>query len=119
MSSVMDMITQKNKEKMAQKKEEAAERISPPEEGNAPMQRPKPMVSVVQPIRTSPAEVIFRSVRPNFAFFMNTARIQFKNGFLLTDDADTITYIKKTYVGSFVKVIEDGPLAQEKEKGKE
>lgn len=116
MSTVMDMITQKNKEKMAQKKEEAAERISPPEEGNAPMQRPKPMVSVVQPVRTSPAEVIFRSVRPNFAFFMNGSRVQFKNSFLCTDDEDIILYIKKTYVGSFVKVIAEGPLVQEEDK---
>ncbi len=111
MSTVMDMITAKNKEKMEQKKSEQAQ--SKETNGNPQLQRPKPMVSAMQPVRASDKEVLFRSNRPNFAFFLNGSRVQFKQGFYCTDDSVIIKYIKDNYVGSFVYLLEQGALKEQ------
>ena len=110
------MITEQNKTKM----EQAKATLNTPVKENKPasdpsLQRPKPQVSVVQPVRANENEVIFRSLRPNFAFFMHSDRIQFKNGFLLTDDEETIKYVKDNFLGSFVAIVESGPFEQAKE----
>lgn len=113
MSTVMDMITQKNKEKMAQKKaEQEGKAALPKEEVGGQMQRLKQTVSAVQPVRTSDKQVLFKSRRPNFAFFLDGSRTQFKQGFLCTEDEVIIKYIKANYVGSFVEILEQGHIGK-------
>lgn len=121
MSIVMDMITAKNKEKMAQKKAEQEGKAALPKEekSNAQLQRPKAMVSAIQPVRKGENDVLFKSIRPNFAFFLSGSRVQFKQGFYCTDDPDVIKYIKDNYVGSFVQILEEGnPLTKKQEEEK-
>lgn len=112
--SVMDMITAQNKAKMNAAKNtlsKVPDAEKPVSDGQ--LRRPKPVVSVMQPVRTSPDEVLFKSIRPNFAFFLAGNRVQFKNGFLATADADIIKHVKDNFVGTFVSVLESGFLKKE------
>lgn len=69
-----------------------------------------PVAPRVQPVRTSPEQVIFRCHRPTFGFIYQGKRKAFSFGFLMTDDVALIEHIKSNFVPSMVAIVEFGPL---------
>jgi hypothetical protein len=111
MSNIMDMITQQNKAKLEEKKQEQRADSNEQAETVKMSKKDTPVVSVMQPVRTNSDQVLFRSVRPNFAFFyQNGERVQFKSGFLCTEDTEVIDYIKDNYLGTFISIVEQGEI---------
>ena len=110
MSSIMDMISAKNNENMAEKV------TGKREEQQVKAARPiRPSVNpIVVPKKKNKDDVIYRSSRLALAFIYATGqRAQFQHGFLVTNDSLIIKYIKDNFLASGMVTIFEESFAKE------